>query len=97
MEIKTRNIRLIDIKRLSKLLSVQCGTVYAWVHRREIPHLKLGSRVLFNPREIAFWLSQHRRVQGRPHKRRPATKLGAKRRRRGAGKSDGENHQHEKA
>jgi excisionase family DNA binding protein len=36
------------------------STVYAYVARRELPHLKIGSRVLFDRNELQGWLDEHR-------------------------------------
>jgi len=49
-------MRLIDITTLSSLLSVKPKTIYDWVHRNTIPHIKLGKLVRFDENEIKKWL-----------------------------------------
>jgi len=49
-------MRLIDIPTLSSLLSVKPKTIYDWVHRNTIPHIKLGKLVRFDENEIKKWL-----------------------------------------
>ncbi len=40
----------------AKLLAVSTQTLAKLVHYREIPYIKIGRRVRFDPTEIAAWL-----------------------------------------
>ncbi len=39
---------LLDVQDTASYLHVSVSTLYRWVHRKEIEHIKLGSRVLFS-------------------------------------------------
>jgi len=41
--------KLLDIKALSQCLGVQIKTIYCWVHARQIPYVKVGRLVRFDP------------------------------------------------
>jgi len=47
---------LWTIKRLSELLAIKPPTLYLWVKRNKIPHIRIHSLIRFNPRAIARWL-----------------------------------------
>ncbi len=49
---------LIDIKELSRRLSVPKGTLYQWVYLRRIPFRKAGRSLRFDPEEV---------IQSMPH------------------------------
>ncbi len=49
---------LIDIRRLSEYLGVKVGTIYSWVHSKQIPHKKLGGLLRFSISEIEEWVKQ---------------------------------------
>jgi excisionase family DNA binding protein len=45
----------------ARLLGLPVGTVYALVHQRRIPHVRLGPRLVrFDREELDQWLSTHR-------------------------------------
>lgn len=39
---------LLNVPDTARYLQVSVSTLYRWVHRKEIQHIKLGSRVLFS-------------------------------------------------
>ena len=48
---------LFTYREVSELLNVRLGTLYSWVGRRQIPHLRLGPRVVrFSSTQIQQWL-----------------------------------------
>ena len=49
---------LIDLKPLSKQLGLAEITVYKMVSAKRIPHVKIGSRVLFDPQKLSEWLEK---------------------------------------
>lgn len=53
---------LINPEELSKGMRVARVTIYAWVRRGTIPHLKLEGLVRFDPEEIAAWLKSKRQA-----------------------------------
>lgn len=48
--------RLINIDELAEMLSVKKATIYWWIRGNQIPHLKLGRLVRFDPERIDEWL-----------------------------------------
>ncbi len=53
--------RLMTYAETAVRLSVPIGTLYAWVHERKIPHIRLSARtVRFEASEIEAWLSKRR-------------------------------------
>jgi len=43
---------LIDIKELSRRLSIPKGTLYNWVYLHRIPFVKAGRSLRFDPEEV---------------------------------------------
>ena len=52
---------LLTIAEVSERLGVQKKTVYAWIHTRKIPHIKVGRLVKFDRKDIETWI-QARKV-----------------------------------
>ena len=50
--------RLWNIDELSSYLNLKRQTIYSMVSGKRIPYVKLGGRLLFNPKEISRWVSQ---------------------------------------
>lgn len=53
---------IIRPDELAKGLKVAQGTVYAWVDRGLIPHIRLERCIRFDPAEIREWLEKKRQV-----------------------------------
>ncbi len=51
---------LIDVKELSRRLSVAEPTIYAWKRRGKIPYVQLDGVVRFDEDEIAAWIAARR-------------------------------------
>lgn len=49
--------RLWTVDQLASRLHVKPATIYSWCHRGTIPFFRLGRKSLFDPHEIARWLS----------------------------------------
>lgn len=47
---------LMDVKTLSRRTGLSTYTIYRMTSLRRIPHLKLGSRILFDPMAVQAWL-----------------------------------------
>ncbi|OFZ80664.1 MAG: hypothetical protein A2583_13600 [Bdellovibrionales bacterium RIFOXYD1_FULL_53_11] len=43
---------VLTIEQLAEYLQLSVGTIYYWVHRREIPFLKIGKHLRFNINEV---------------------------------------------
>lgn len=52
-------MHIYDINDASSLLKVKKSTLYGWVHKRKIPYIKLGSKVVFLDEEIKKFVQQH--------------------------------------
>jgi len=48
--------RLLTMTEVSELTRLSTATLYAYVATNKIPHLKLGSRTMFDPAELEKWL-----------------------------------------
>ena len=53
-------MKLMDISQLSEMLNVKKKTIYDWVHKRQIPYIKLGHLLRFDPNDIEKWLKSRR-------------------------------------
>ena len=53
------NENLMGYEELAKLLGVKKGTLYAWVCRNEIPHVRISGRLVrFSPTVIQKWVTE---------------------------------------
>ena len=50
--------RLIDINEASELLHFKKGTIYIYTHRRMIPFIKIGGKLLFDPERLEEWVRE---------------------------------------
>jgi excisionase family DNA binding protein len=51
--------KLLDVDELSAWLGIEKSTIYAWTSKKNIPHIKLGQKVLrFRLNEVLDWLSE---------------------------------------
>lgn len=54
-------MKLLSYQQVAELAGVPVGTVYAWVSRKRIPHIRLGPRLVrFDPAELTAWIDEHR-------------------------------------
>jgi len=55
--------RKMTVPEVAAYLSLPEPTIRTFLHKRKIPHSKVGRRILFSQREIDNWLqSQHRKT-----------------------------------
>ncbi|HEX7318878.1 MAG TPA: helix-turn-helix domain-containing protein [bacterium] len=47
---------LIDIGKLEAILQVKRKTIYDWVHKGQIPYIKLGHLLRFDLNQIEQWV-----------------------------------------
>ncbi len=52
--------RCIGIKEAAEHLGVKVETLYAWIHRKQIPYYKVGRLVKFRNADIERWLNERR-------------------------------------
>ena len=52
----------LDYRGAARALSMSVSTLQKLVHRKEIPHVKLGRLVRFIPEDLAAWLKENRRA-----------------------------------
>lgn len=48
--------RLLTIEEVATLTRLSKATLYAYVSRRVIPHVKLGTRTMFTEQEVEHWI-----------------------------------------
>lgn len=54
----------VDVKELSKYLSIKESTIYSWVERKAIPHYKVNRFLIrFRIEEIDEWLKGFRNIE----------------------------------
>ena len=51
---------LLGIAQLAQRLGAQVKTIYAWVHMRQIPFVKVGGCLRFCPKDIDAWLQSRK-------------------------------------
>jgi excisionase family DNA binding protein len=55
------NGRLLSIGRVSQQLGVSVKTIYGWIYLRQIPYVKMGRLVKFDPHDIEKWIETKKR------------------------------------
>lgn len=56
--------RYLSVGEVANLLGFSVGTVYQYTSRSQIPHYKVGGRLLFDEPEIREWLQLHKQPTG---------------------------------
>ncbi|WP_404452561.1 helix-turn-helix domain-containing protein [Virgibacillus necropolis] len=46
----------ITVKEVANYLGVHTDTIYALVKEKQIPHMKIGTRILFTMQSIDLWI-----------------------------------------
>jgi excisionase family DNA binding protein len=52
---------LLNVNEVSKLLNVKKATIYYWVHKQSIPHVKFPGAVRFQAYEVLEWIKKQKR------------------------------------
>jgi excisionase family DNA binding protein len=52
--------KLFDLLEAGRYLNLSPHTLRSWVQRHRIPHLRLGRRILFDPRELDAFVETSR-------------------------------------
>ena len=50
---------LLSIPETAKVLKISTSSLYRLTSRKQIPFIKIGSRVVFQPAKIDAWLENH--------------------------------------
>ena len=50
--------RLIDVREASTYLGLAVGTLYNLVSMKQIPHVKLGRKLLFDLKDLDKWIEE---------------------------------------
>jgi hypothetical protein len=50
---------LWTVSDLARFLKISPNAAYKLVERRQVPHIRLNRKVLFDPQTIRNWLNQH--------------------------------------
>jgi excisionase family DNA binding protein len=66
---------LMDIGDVAKALRVSPHTVRRWATEKKLRRIKLGSRTLFDPADVAEFIDQAKNVAGRSHSSAQAISL----------------------
>jgi excisionase family DNA binding protein len=54
--------KLLSVTQTADLLGIKKSTIYQYARRQLIPHVKLGSRLLFEREQLADWVRRNRRA-----------------------------------
>ncbi len=58
---RTNSPEYLTIRELSKMLNLAVPSIYGMVHRRLIPFIKRGKKLIFEKSQIEEWLKNGRR------------------------------------
>jgi len=47
---------LLNVPETARLLRISISTLYRWVHKKQIRHVKIGSRVLFDKGQLSEFI-----------------------------------------
>lgn len=56
---KEKEKEYLSIDEIVELLHLSKSTIYKMTSQKEIPHMKLGSRLYFSKEKILEWLKEH--------------------------------------
>ena len=56
---RNRAEALWNVAEVGSFLNASRDAVYKLVERKQIPHIRLGRRLLFDPAKIRKWLEEH--------------------------------------
>lgn len=52
-------MKLLKVEDIAELFQTSTSTIYRWVHKREIPFVKLGGKLRFSPDKIQEYIKQN--------------------------------------
>ena len=57
----SQNPEYLNIEEVSKMLNLAVPSIYGLVHRKQIPYIKRGKKLIFEKTKIEEWLKNGRR------------------------------------
>lgn len=51
--------KLLSAKEVAEILGVEISTIYDWVYRKKIEHIKIGKLLRFNPETLQNYINNH--------------------------------------
>ncbi|RZD18981.1 MAG: DNA-binding protein [Candidatus Acididesulfobacter diazotrophicus] len=51
--------KLLKIKDVAEIVGLTPVAVYKLIYKRQIPFIKIGGRIRFNPSQISAWISKN--------------------------------------
>lgn len=52
-------MKLLTVEEIAELFQTSTSTIYRWVHKREIPFVKLGGKLRFSPDAIHEYIKKN--------------------------------------
>jgi excisionase family DNA binding protein len=52
---------LLDVPGAAEYLGFSVWTLYRWIGRGQLPHLRISDRIRFRRADLDAWLDEHRR------------------------------------
>lgn len=52
-------MKLLTVEEIAKLFQTSTSTIYRWVHKREIPFVKLGGKLRFSQDAIQEYIKKN--------------------------------------
>ncbi len=53
-------IQLLSVRDVTEMTGLSVFTIYSWVSQKKIPFVKIGSRTLFDSKDILAWIEAHK-------------------------------------
>jgi excisionase family DNA binding protein len=54
--------KFLRVEDVSKQLDISKSTVYLYVSKNHIPHIKIGGKLYFTKSDLTNWINQNRRL-----------------------------------
>lgn len=51
--------KLLSAKEVAEILGVEISTIYDWVYKKKIEHIKIGKLLRFNPEALQNYINNH--------------------------------------
>lgn len=51
--------KLLSAKEVAEILGVEILTIYDWVYKKKIEHIKIGKLLRFNPETLQNYINNH--------------------------------------
>lgn len=61
-----KEIKFLDVNMVSKYTTLSKSTIYKKVDKKTIPHIKIGTRTVFDKDEIDDWMNRGGRMDDLP-------------------------------